>query len=1046
MSDTTHPFTQAAEAAEAVTRDLDDRIAALAQDQQATDGDLLIAVKHLQALEGRVAVLEEQGAIQPPVDPPVDPIDPVEPPVTPPATGRIPTLGWNTSFHKRWSGDWLLPNAALRTNQIVNDPASKFDDLVGARRGDVSFVVGDKPLNFMCIQDCGQTAPAGEWIVEWDGDGEVVFGPPRDQDHNPVQYTVQGNHYHVASPFSWADLQVVRSNSHDPVRNIRLWVPGGKDKPMSDASAEALAGCAVLRFMDWQHTNNSPVKHWSDRTNPDSMFQGTSNGVAYEHQLRTAIAAGAEPWINVPYGATDDFCIQLGKLIKELVPVGVRVWIEYTNEFWNGAGPFKQGHDYIQALATAGYKGAQHLPHAYGIRAAEVWQLIAAETGADSIVRVLGGQAANKWQAAEAMLKAHQHGDRRVDALAITAYFEMGVVRETLEQKWHESGDLDAFFGFLLPRVYDPDRWSYVDEHKAIADAYNVPLVAYEGGSHICGSVVGWQGTENKVLTDFLARAHEDSRMGDATINALRNWYIKSDNGLHCAFTLNYVPTKHGNWGHLKGTHDDLTKADRWLAAVATAVSAHTGKLNPKEPDPTPPPADTAEDFEIIWGDGGGDIGVDDKRRWVDAIDDIDIEGKAPEGGGVRIWLWSAHRGQEDWDGKVPTDGGTYLLLAQGFGKDLFEADVNDLTRETEKDGVTQRLRRWLTVPERDTLPDLPDPAPVDPPADDGDLPAWPVSSDPKLLQAWLPVGYDSFTTKGESPKSGSTIRKKIIYTDLDSWSTFTLRHRKNVTIDDCVIITRHKHPERGGGGGITIEHCTNIVVRNVRVIAQPVFASHRDRSSGIYAAHTNGLVIAGFAMIGGGDSIVPETHEGFYSHCMYLYSCKNVTLLNIAGIDGHGAVIKVSADSASEDERNENWRIEGIFGWGYGFLVAFSFTNERGRNVRGANHNMKVRLGRHCRADGMFAKSDHDGIRGVWTNNTDKTVTVEDCSIWDTDKSQNFPGIVAGENDYTDLGGNEDRRGDVYITESELAKLRADLVRHGFSKPELLPHCLRAA
>ncbi len=335
--------------------------------------------------------------------------------------------------------------------------------------------------------------------------------------------------------------------------------------------------------------------------------------------------------------------------------------------------------------------------------------------------------------------------------------------------------------------------------------------------------------------------------------------------------------------------------------------------------------------------------------------------------------------------------------------------------------------------------------APADPdPGDTGD--ALPADSSLAALRPWLPRDHERVTStalagrlKSGTAEQPTVIKTLVVEAQPASWYTLVLRNLNHVVIEDLVIIGRPFNAQTKGGGGIEMTNCRHVTVRNVRYLSPPIGPSHAERAAGMFVWNCEDCHVEGFAQIGGGDALLDETHEGFYSHCIYYLQCKRCTFLNVAAIDGHGNVIKASADEAGGSTGN---LLAGLFGWGMAFLVAFSWTNNRA--ARAANQNTTLRHGRLCRADGEFAQTADDGIRCVWTHNTDRSVLVDDCDLYDTDVPDNFPGVVAGDGVVTDMGTSEDRRDQVYLAERDLPALRAELVRHGFGRPDRLPACLR--
>src|SRR5262249_14319618 len=133
-------------------------------------------------------------------------------------------------------------------------------------------------------------------------------------------------------------LKVRKTDPADPVRNIRLLPPGPEsaESPFRPAFLGRCAPFKVLRFMDWQRTNNSPLVEWKDRCTPEYFSHGTDKGVAAEYMLALPNALDPPPWFSTPHKAPDDFVRHFARLAKARLKPSLRVYVEYSNEVWNG--------------------------------------------------------------------------------------------------------------------------------------------------------------------------------------------------------------------------------------------------------------------------------------------------------------------------------------------------------------------------------------------------------------------------------------------------------------------------------------------------------------------------------------------------------------------------------------------------------------------------------------------------------------------------------------------------------------------------------------
>src|SRR5512145_729452 len=109
-----------------------------------------------------------------------------------------------------------------------------------------------------------------------------------------------------------------------------------------------LAPFSVLRFMDWNLTNDDPNPQsvWSTRKLPTQSQ--TSEPIAFEWQLDLCNRALMDCWITVPIQANATFQSDLAQLAYDLLDPRLRLYVEYSNEVWNGGFPQAD-----TALATA---------------------------------------------------------------------------------------------------------------------------------------------------------------------------------------------------------------------------------------------------------------------------------------------------------------------------------------------------------------------------------------------------------------------------------------------------------------------------------------------------------------------------------------------------------------------------------------------------------------------------------------------------------------------------------------------------------------------
>jgi hypothetical protein len=144
----------------------------------------------------------------------------------------------------------------------------------------------------------------------------------------------------------------------------------------------------VLRFMDFLATNNSQLSAWADRPLPrwasfnrmadQRGFGWQGIGGPLEHVILLANRLRRDAWITIPAKATDDYVRKVALLFRYgsdgaepyLAPQArpafpplasdLKLYVEYSNEVWNGAGAFQVQfrHNHDQALIEAARAGS----------------------------------------------------------------------------------------------------------------------------------------------------------------------------------------------------------------------------------------------------------------------------------------------------------------------------------------------------------------------------------------------------------------------------------------------------------------------------------------------------------------------------------------------------------------------------------------------------------------------------------------------------------------------------------------------------------------
>jgi hypothetical protein len=388
---------------------------------------------------------------------------------------------------------------------------------------------------------------AGTYTIRAKGRGQIVIASGTSVDLQLGGGTTERTFtatFPAARRYANFLLQIRRSEASDPVREIEILPPGfSAGAPLFHPEFKrSLAGFRVIRFMDWQRTNDAagnpgkgiaPLRSWSQRTKPSSSTQGGPYGVAYEYQLQLAAELGADAWINVPHPADDAFVRNLARLAHNQIPTGRKLYVEYTNEAWNTL--FAAGTWLDQNVAGANRSAR------YGTRAKQIFDIFTQVFGESTVrgtpgqrlVRVLSGQAVNDSVLRNALSTAASS----VDAIAIAPYFG---------QFFTPAAPMPTAAELAVEPLRDfASVERGVRAHKALADQHGKTLIAYEGGQHF----VGVRGRENdQALTDLLITFNRSAQMRDLYTRYL-DLLDREGLRLFVNFAGISEPSKWGSWG-----------------------------------------------------------------------------------------------------------------------------------------------------------------------------------------------------------------------------------------------------------------------------------------------------------------------------------------------------------------------------------------------------------------------------------------------------------------------------------------------------------------
>jgi hypothetical protein len=400
----------------------------------------------------------------------------------------------------------------------------------------------------------------GVYTCLYDGQGEIKFTYGTSVvDKKPGRIKVQ-----VKPKQNVLTLAITKTDPKDPIRNIRFILPDFEDtyskQPFHPDFLRRWEKFKVIRFMDFQRTNNSRQANFSDRPTPAIQTQGGPNGVALEYMIQLANTLSAEPWFCMPHLATDDYIREFAKMVRQQLKSGLKVYVEYSNECWNSM--FAQARYCKQkgkelGLSDNDYQAQLRFYSKRSVQIFKIWEEVFG--GEKRLVRVLAAQSANPWTSVQVM--DFEDAYKHADVLGIAPYFGHALGNPRNQDKTAKmtvDQVLDACEGYIKKNN------ETIAKQAEQAKQRGLRLIAYEGGQHL----VGHGGAENnKTMEQLFHAANRHPRMKQLYLNYLQGW--KDSGGKMMAiFSSTGRFSKWGSWGVMEYHGQPVNTAPKYQAVI----------------------------------------------------------------------------------------------------------------------------------------------------------------------------------------------------------------------------------------------------------------------------------------------------------------------------------------------------------------------------------------------------------------------------------------------------------------------------------------------
>ncbi len=369
-------------------------------------------------------------------------------------------------------------------------------------------------------------------------------------------------------------MELEISDKNNPINDIKFIYPkyaqSFQNQKYTTEFLDFIDDFQCIRLMDWLQTNNSLNENWEDRTPFDNYTQGVDNGVSWETIIEICNLKQKDAWINIPHRATDDYIMKLAQLFKDNLNPNLNIYLEYSNEVWNGI--FEQNYYAAEKGAELGYTGEpwERTWKYTAKRSADIFYIFENVFGnSNRFVKIIPTQMVP--YIAEKLIEHfndafyNPHGVT-ADVVAMAPYFGGGLGDELGNNGSYSTISVDE----ILDKTAAAATQAIQDalDIKSVALKHNLKIIAYEGGQHL---VAYGENGNLDILTQKLNDANRNPRMKDIYCDYFDQWYDTVKGDMFAVFSSHGRYSRYGSWG-IKEYMDDLD-APKYKAILDCVVS-----------------------------------------------------------------------------------------------------------------------------------------------------------------------------------------------------------------------------------------------------------------------------------------------------------------------------------------------------------------------------------------------------------------------------------------------------------------------------------------
>ncbi|MCI0706961.1 MAG: T9SS type A sorting domain-containing protein [Ignavibacteriae bacterium] len=405
--------------------------------------------------------------------------------------------------------------------------------------------------------------PTGTYVCLYDGTGEIAFG------FDAVVTSVQPGRieFQVTQTTPGGILMtIVSSDSSDHIRNIRVLIPGSEQNyeanPFNEAFLEKLEPFSTIRFMQWGRVNDNPTQFWNERTTPDYYTQGTLGGAAYEYMIKMCNILQKDMWICVPHMADSTYISNLARLVADSLDPSLTVYLEYSNETWNGI--YSQTN---WVLENAPPELDYYSPRKYAYfveRLFRIW-MQEFEGQENRVVRVAATFLYSNYRSNEILTYLGPGG---CDALAPSGYFYVGNDGIALLDSLGASATAADIRPFVRNNIHTTSL-QQMQWQAEVANAFGVDLILYEAGQHITTEPFGTVQPYQQAIWDL--------QVDTAMYNLYNEWMNLLRDSIGVKLFTAYMlagpnESQYGSWGAVQSIYDEPPYPPKYQALLEQAA------------------------------------------------------------------------------------------------------------------------------------------------------------------------------------------------------------------------------------------------------------------------------------------------------------------------------------------------------------------------------------------------------------------------------------------------------------------------------------------